>query len=59
MCIMILVGRNEDEATFGERVKRYPMAIVFIILPCFPGLFFVGIMFGFHSYLIATDSTTK
>lgn len=35
------------------------MALIFIIIPCFPGLLFVGIMLGFHTYLITTDLTTK
>lgn len=59
MCIMIMVGTKEDPTTFGERLKIYPMSIVFVIFPCLPGLIFVGIMAGFHTYLIAMDLTTK
>lgn len=59
MCVMIMVGTDDDPAYFGDRLKRYPMTMIITILPCLPALFFVGIMFGFHSYLIATDLTTK
>ncbi len=59
MCVMIMVGTDEDPIYFGERLKNYPLAIVFIILPCLPGFIFVGIMLFFHSYLIANDLTTK
>lgn len=55
----MMVGTKEDPATFGERLKIYPMTIVFVIFPCLPGLIFVGIMAGFHTYLIAMDLTTK
>lgn len=59
MCVMIMVGTNEDPPNFGDRLKRYPLTIILIIIPCFPGALFVGIMLGFHSYLIAMDITTK
>jgi palmitoyltransferase ZDHHC9/14/18 len=59
MCVMIMVGTVEDPPNFGDRLKRYPLSIILIIIPCFPGFFFVGIMLGFHSYLLATDMTTK
>lgn len=59
MCIMIMVGTQEDPPNFGDRLKRYPFSIILIIIPCFPAFFFVGIMLGFHSYLLATDLTTK
>lgn len=59
MCVMIMVGTDEDPANFGDRIKMYPLSVVFIIIPCLPGFIFVGIMLGFHSYLLATDMTTK
>lgn len=59
MCLMIMVGTKEDLEIFSDRLKIYPITIVLVILPCTPGLFFVGIMAFFHTYLIATDLTTK
>lgn len=59
MCIMILIGSSEDPPLFSDRLRIYPMSIIFIIFPCLPGFVFVGIMLSFHSYLIATDLTTK
>ncbi len=54
-----MVGTKEDLEIFSDRLKIYPITIVLVILPCTPGLFFVGIMVFFHTYLIATDLTTK
>lgn len=33
--------------------------MVLVLFPCVEGLFFVGIMFGFHTYLLTIDQTTK
>ena len=59
MCVMVMVGTEEDPVYFRDRLRSYPFSIIFIILPCLPGFIFVAIMLCFHSYLIANDLTTK
>ena len=59
MCIMIMVGGEGDPENFGDRLENYPLSMVFVLFPCIEGLFFVGVMFGFHSYLLTIDQTTK
>ena len=59
MCIMIMIGREDDSPDFGERLKVYPMSLVLVLLPCLPGLFFVGVMLAFHTYLTINNMTTR
>ena len=59
MCILVMKGTDEDPSLFKNRLKNYPMSLVLVILPCFPGLIFVGIMLVFHTWLIYKDMTTR
>ena len=59
MCIMVMLGTEEDPQKFKDRLGRYPMSLVLIIFPCIEGLFFAGVMLGFHTYLLFVDLTTK
>ena len=59
MCIMLMVGSEEDPSEFSQRLAMYPLSLVLVLFPGVEGLFFVSVMFGFHSYLLAKDQTTK
>lgn len=59
MCIIIMIGDEQDPHDFGERLKRYPLSIVLVVFPGFPGLIFVTIMLFFHTWLSLNNLTTK
>lgn len=59
MCIMVMVGSEDDPTDFGDRLKNYPFSIILVLFPCIEGFVFVGILLGFHTYLLIIDQTTK
>ena len=59
MCIMVMVGSDEDPTNFEERLKNYPFSLILVLFPCIEGFFFVGVLFCFHTYLLMVDQTTK
>jgi hypothetical protein len=54
-----MVGADDDPPNFSNRLKNYPLTIVFVIVPCFPALVYLSGLFFFHLYLITHDLTTK
>lgn len=59
MCIM-LMGNNivNGMSNLGSTLGQYPFSIILAIL-CVPAFLFVGVMLGFHSYLIFKNMTTR
>lgn len=58
MCIMILIGSEDDPPSFKRRLKIYPLSIVLIFFTTI-GFIYVGRLVIMYTYLLAKDETYK
>ena len=59
MCVTIMNNNLVNgQYNLGATLSRFPFSMILAIL-CVPAFLFVGIMVGFHTYIILKNMTTK
>ena len=54
MCIMILVGSEEDDPKLAKRLEIYPLSIIFVLLYSL-SLIYVSRLVILYTYLLSKD----